>query len=299
MDADTYAANFVFDLEAADLVKPRGAQDDDGMLGASSFGCREQMRRTLIQAPKTDSPTRLPALIGSYCDAGFKEARGIANPRLLLAEELPCVLPNGHKILVHPDEIDQDEPSVTDYKTKAGLTAIRRGFVDQRYRFQRHLQYFAAYQAGLVPEQGITRNVFIDRSGRDSAAHVEQEPFDMAVVREATEFLDDALYAAQHNEEAQKDTPRHVCKDYCPWFTACRGQEIELPEITDPKLVALIAAYDEAKRNEKESKALAEELREAGVDGLTGRTATHTVVTTQVNPVGKRPYSKVTVERVA
>lgn len=299
MDAETYAQSFMLDLSIADMLKPRSTQQDEGVLGASDFGCREQMRRTLMQAPKTDSPKMMPALIGSYCDAGFKEARKVAHPKLLLAEELPFTLPNGHKISVHPDEIDQDEPSATDYKTKDSLAAIRRGFVDDRYRRQRHLQYAAAHQNGLVPPVGITRNVFVDRSGKDDTAHVEQEPFGGDVLAEATAFLDDVLYAVKHGETASKDTPRYVCKSYCAWYTACRGSEIDTPEITDPELIRRIATYHDATEAAKSDKALAADLRSMGLEGLTGRTPTHIITSVHINPVGKADYWKVTTEAVA
>lgn len=295
MTPEDYAVGFVIDLTLADQVTPRAAQDDNGVLGASSFGCREQMRRILVKAPKTDSPKMMPALLGSYVDAGLKAARGAANPKLLLAEELPLDLANGHRILVHPDEVDQDEPSVTDYKAPGSLAAIKRGFADERYRRQRHLQYAAAFQNGLVPPQGITRNLFVDRSGKDETPHVEQEPFDPAVVTEATDFLSDVLYAVDNDETAQKDTPRHVCKDYCAWFTACRGAEIETPQILDPILVERLTAFFEAKQRKDEAEALMKDLRGMGLEGLTGQSSTHRIVSTAINPVGKAGYTKIEV----
>lgn len=296
MNAGEYGEDFLFDLNAADLLKPRSAQDDSGVLGASSFGCREQMRRVLTKSPKTDSPSKMPALIGSYVDAGLKEARHTANPNLLLDAELDFVMPNGIKIMVHPDEIDPDEPSVTDYKTKNGLAAIRRGFTEQRYRFQRHLQYAAAHQNTLVPLEGITRNIFIDRSGKDPDAHVEQEPFSPQVIAEADDFLSDVLYAIDNDETAEKDTPRYLCQIGCPWFTACRGAEIQLDRITDPKIAGLVAGYYEAKKNRDESAQLMAELRDAGLEGLNGVTASHRVTSTFINPVNKLPYTKMSVE---
>lgn len=294
--ADDYAHTFVWDLATADLLSPRSTQDDDGLIGASSFACREQLRRILTKAPKTDSPPKTSALIGSYIDLGVKAARKAANPRLEVDLELPVELPNGFRMNVHPDEVDPDEPAVTDLKTKNGLAAIRKGFVEPRNRIQRHIQFFAAWVNGLVPSEGTVRNVFMDRSGKDPDVHVEQEPFDMAVVKEATEFLDDALYAIEHGEEAQKDIPRYRCIHMCAWYSACRGPEIPAEFSDDPDLTARIAAFSDARKAEKAAKALQDSLRDEGLEGLTVRTTSHRLTSMWQNPTNKAPYWKLTVE---
>jgi hypothetical protein len=295
MTPEDYAAGFVWDLEIADLMAPRTLQDDAGEIGGSSFACREQMRRIVTKADRTDSPSKMPALIGNYIDAGVKAARKAANPNLEVDLALPVTL-GSWTLTVHPDEIDPEEPSCTDLKTKDGLAAIRRGFVEPRHRIQRHLCYYAAHVNGLVPSDGIVRNVFLDRSGKDQTVHVEQEPFDMAVVDEAANFLADVKYAIDHDETAAQDMPRFRCAFMCPWFTACRGNEINLEPITDDELGRLVAAYYEAKQTEKQAKELADELRAAGLEGVTGRTATHVITSTVINPVNKASYTKISVE---
>lgn len=293
---DEYAQQFTFDLSVYDLLSPRSQHGDDGGVGASSFGCREEMRFILTKAERTDSPDKTAALIGGYIDAGVKAARKAANPGLIVDAEYLCTLPNGFSFPVHPDEVDPDEPSVTDLKTKNGLKAIRRGFADEQHRIQRHLQYLAAHQAGVVPPDGIVRNVFIDRSGADPHAHVEQEKFDPAVVEQATEFVNDVLYAIKHGERARQDRPRYFCKQFCPFFTACRGDEIAAEDepITDERLARMVAAYAEADTQEKQAKALREALR-ADLSGLTGVTGTHRIVSTWVNAANRTPYWKVEV----
>lgn len=301
MQPDEYAVAFRTDLDVYDLLSDRSRHGDDGGIGASNFGCREEMRRILTRSERTDSPDKTAAIIGSYIDGGVKAARKAANPRLITDAELTVTMPNGYQFPVHPDEIDPDEPSVTDVKTKNGLSAIRRGLADDQYRFQRHIQYLAAHQAGLVPAEGIARNVFLDRSGADPDAHVEQEPFSMQVIREATDWLDDVLYAVKHGEEASKDRPRIWCQDYCPFYTACRVGEIEIEDITDDRLAAMVDALGEAKAQKRNAERLIDELQRGDhpLAGLTGRTSRFQIVSKWINSEKQTPHYRVEVKEIA
>lgn len=301
MQPDEYGLVFRNDLETFDLLSDRSRHGDEGGIGASSFGCREEMRRVLVRAERTDSPDKTAAIIGTYIDAGVKAARKAANPRLIVDAELLVTMPNGYQFPVHPDEIDPDEPSVTDGKTKNGLEAIRRGLADEQYRFQRHIQYLAAHQAGLVPAEGIARNVFLDRSGSDPRVHVEQEPFSMQVITEATEWLDDVLYAVKHGEEAMKDRPRVFCASYCPFYTACRVGEIEVEDITDERLAAMVDALGEARLRAKTDERLIKELTKGDhpLAGLTGKTDRFQIVSKWVNSEKQTPHWRIEVRELA
>jgi hypothetical protein len=301
MTPENYALDFRVDLDTHDLLSQRTRHGDDGGIGASNFGCREEMRRILTKAERTDAPDKHAAIIGSYIDAGVKTARKAANPRLVTDAELIVTMPNGYAFPVHPDEIDPDEPSVTDLKTKAGLEAIRRGLADEQYRFQRHIQYLAALQAGLVPEKGIARNVFVDRSGRDSTIHVEQEPFSMQVIEEATEWLSDVLYAIKHNEEASKDRPRIFCQSWCPFYTSCREGEIDVEDITDTRLAAMVDTLGETRLRAKTNAQLIEELLKGDrpLAGLTGRTRRFQITSKWVNSEKQTPHYRVETKEIA
>jgi hypothetical protein len=304
MNPEGYAIDFRLSLDMHDLLSDRSRHGEDGGIGASSFGCREEMRRILTKAQRTDSPDKMAALIGGYIDAGVKQARKASNPRLIIDAEIPVTLhpvngpEDGFTFPVHPDEIDPDEPSVTDAKTKAGLEAIRRGLADDRYRFQRHLQGLAAIQNGLVPEDGLTvRNVFIDRSGRDPEVHVEQEPFSRQVIAEATEWLDDVLYAAKHGEEAPKDRHREWCFSYCQFASACRAGEIQSEQITDSRLQQMVDALGEARSDKKRLEQLIAELINGDVPlaGLTGFTERFQITSKWINSEKQRPHYRVEV----
>ena len=304
MEPDEYAFQFQWDLASHDLLSDRSRHADGGGIGASSFGCREEMRRTLAQVPATDSPDKMAALIGSYIDGGIRQARKAANPNLLLDLELTvtlypaCLRGKPFTFPVHPDEVDPDEASATNYKTKNGLAAIRRGFVDDQARMQRHLEYLAAHQAGLVPPEGLVRNVFIDRSGADQQVHVEQEPFSWAVVEQATEFLNDALYAVKQKEEAMKDRPRVFCKNFCRWYTDCRGPEIDVERITDPDIAARVDAIGEARSRAKQEQLVADALLNDGLKGLTGHTDRYSIVSKWINSAKQTPHWRVEVEEI-
>jgi len=302
MEPDEYAFQFQWDLAAFDLLSERSRYGDEGGIGASNFGCREEMRRILTRSERTDSPSKWAAIVGSYVDQGAKAARKGANPNLIIDVKLPVTLypvvagRDGYKFFVSPDEIDPDEPSCTDLKTKDGLAAIRRALSDEQYRFQRHIQYLAAWQNGLVPEQGIVRNVFVDRSGKDDRPHVEQEPFSLQVIEEVTEWLNDVLYAVKHNEEAMKDKPRVFCKDYCAFYTACRGPEIETEKITDPQLAEMVDTAGEADLAMKANKQLKDELFGMGLKGLTGETSRFRITSTWVNAGKQTPHWRTELE---
>lgn len=250
MNADTYADGFAAALRAWDATRPRHAQRAAGTLGVSDLGgCREHARRVLAGDPATDSPESLAAQIGTAIHAEITEARRWANPDLLCGEELTATLPSGTVLVGHPDEIDPAEPSVTDYKTVDydGLARVRRYGSSDQQRFQRHLYYLAAHQAGLVPPDGTVRNVWVDRSGRDPNPHVEQEPFNPEVVAAADSWLADVLYAIRHGEETLRDRHYDWCRSYCEFFTACRTPtSAQVQEVTDPQLVSAAETFLEA-----------------------------------------------------
>jgi hypothetical protein len=170
--------------------------------------------------------------------------------------ELQITLPSGLVVLAHADEIDPDEPSVTDLKTvadDADLRTIRRTGSTEQQRFQRHLYYLGAHQAGLVPPVGIVRNVWIDRAGQSQWPHVEQELFSMDEVHAADRWVQSVQYAVEHGEEVPRDRHADWCKQFCQFFTHCRGGLQHVDEVvTDPELVEAAALLHTARREAKD-----------------------------------------------
>lgn len=240
LTADDFAATMQVALDSYSALRPRSMQAE---LGPSDIGhCRSKALWKISGIEATDAPTSRQALNGTALHTMYTEARKAFNPRLLLEQELTITLPSGIVVLGHADEIDPDEPSVTDYKTvgdEADLAAQRRTGSTEGQRFQRHLYALGAIQAGLVPEEGlIVRNWWADRAGYDKVGLVEQEPFDRDVVAAADAWLSDVLYAKEHGEELPREKPFGWCRDFCEFFAMCRtGTQHPDVEITDPEMV--------------------------------------------------------------
>lgn len=298
LSPDDFAAQFAYDLHTHAISGPRAAQTFDGQIGASDFTCRQRMMFILAKRTPTDSPSKWAAFVGSALDREITAARAAANPALLFQQRLTVTLPSGAKIPVTPDEIDPDEPAVTDYKSKNTLALVRRTVSDEPARIQRHLQYLACLQNGVIgTDAGVVRNVYVDRSGADDRPHVEQEPFNPQIIDLADSFYTDALYAAEHGEDAWRDQPRNWCERFCPWFTACRADDRADTDraVLDPRIGQAAAAYLQAAEAEREAKALKAALREQ-LEGVEGRTRDgHQICWTRVN--AKTPYDKLEVRR--
>lgn len=252
--ADDYAASYAASLDVYAAMRPRSLQAD---LGVSSVGhCSSEAMYRIRGVEPTDAPAGRQALMGTAIHEMVAAARKEFNPALLIETELTITMPSGVVITGHADEIDPIEPSVTDLKTcgdESDLAALRRGGATEQQRFQRHLYYHGAHQAGLVPAEGIVRNVWIDRAGRGEP-YVEQEPFDPAVVAAADRWLADVRYAAEHDEEAPRDKPYDWCRAFCSFFSHCRaGQSHADYIITDPEFIAAAELVHRGRAEGKEA----------------------------------------------
>jgi len=302
MNPEDYADQFVSSLQYADLTRDRTTQTHDHILGVSDVGnCREYARRIITGTPFTDSPTTGKARAGSYFHAGALGARAAVRPELLHEQEVTVALSNGLELLGHADEIDPDEPSVTDLKTvdtDDEVRAVKRHGADTQQRAQRHLYYLGAAQAGIVPVRGgVTRNVWMARAGSSvDMVHVEQEPYSRAVVDTAARWLDDALDAANRGTEAPKDKDYHWCERFCPFFTSCRGDIDPGPELTDPDMVTAARRYYEATEEGKTQAGIRRANRDLleGANGIAGDLRVRTVY---IDPSTDRAgYSRVEVK---
>lgn len=282
MTPDDYALDFMFDLTSHALLSDRAMQSG---IGASDLGtCRQRVAYRLRGIAPSDAPEKWAAITGNYMDAGFKAARKAAKPHLLHDVRYQVTLPNGTSFWCSLDELDPQEPAYTDGKTKdaAGLAKVRKYGSDDKDRYQRHVNYLAAVQAGVVPPEGIVRNIYLDRSGKDSRPHVEQEPFSMDVVREAEAWLEDSQYAADHGEDAQRDWERPQCERYCEFFGRCRGADRVDEVYLTGRGAEAVARFVDVKTRAAEYQALYDALRDE-LKGVTGRSDTHWVKSTVMN----------------
>lgn len=296
LDPDEYAASYALSLRMADAGRDRSKQTQDGIVGVSDlFSCMEKVRRTVTETPWTDVPQTSAAWVGSAIHEAAAAARRETFPHLLIEQELHITLPSGLTILGHADEVDPDEPSITDLKTTADLAYIRKHGPDENQRIQRALYYYGAMQAGLVPDGGICRNIWIDRSGKDPEPFVSQEPFNMDYVLAADLWLQQVVEAVKDGTEAPKEWPVWKCKSFCPWFTSCRGRDLPQPRTEDPELVRAAREVWESRTAEKQAKALVKQAA-ARLDGFDGLAGEFRVQHVHVN--GATPYIRTDVEKV-
>jgi hypothetical protein len=262
LDADDYAASFAASLDAWSSLRPRSLQRS---IGVSDLGyCRSKSMWKMTDTQPTDSPISRQAMMGIAAHEIIGTARKTFNPRLLIETGLKVTLPSGVVLPGTADEIDPDEPSVTDYKsvsTAADLIALRKYGSTEQQKFQRHCYYLGAMQAGLVPPVGTVRNVWCDRAGQSEEAYVEQEPFDMAVVHAADQWLSDVTYAIEHGEadDVLKDKHFEHCRRFCEFFGHCRsGTDHADLTITDEVMIRAAEMTFTGRALEKEGRALAE-----------------------------------------
>lgn len=254
--ADDFAASYMAALDTYAAMRPRSRQQ---AIGVSDIGyCASKTLHKLRHVSPTDAPVNRSAEMGHAAHDLAAAARAAFNPALLIEAELTVTMPSGLVLTGHADEIDPDEPSVTDLKSvsdEGDLFALRRTGSTEQQRFQRHLYYAGAVQAGLVPPVGTVRNVWIDRAGQADWCYVEQEPFDMAVVHAADRWLSDVLYAKEHGEEATQDIHYDRCRVQCQFFTHCRaGQAHDDLIITDPEFILAAELVHVGREEEKIAK---------------------------------------------
>jgi hypothetical protein len=285
---DEYAALWKTSVRAHDAGRARTVQTESGIIGISDLGgCKEKVRRKILGLPHSNSLDNTSAVVGTWIHEGALNARKALFPELLIEQELHVTLPNGARVLGHADEIDPSEPSVTDLKTVDGLAHVRRHGSTEHQKWQRAMYYKAAAEAGLVPVEGMTRNIWLDRSGKDSSVVVEQEPYNSHYVNEASAWLDDVLYAVQHNEEASKDQPVPWCMSFCEYAKDCRmGALAAGGPIADPYVAETAVAFREVKDRHEADAAYLEAAKDVlrGHEGSAGDVNVRWITVQAANP---------------
>lgn len=279
MEADEYARQWLQDIHRIDQRRERSLQTESRTVGVSDIGgCRNRLRLFMSGEPFSDSTTIMPAVMGTAAHEFLLPRLGELYPHLLIEQEVHVTLPSGLVIKGHADVIDPTEPSVTDLKSKDGVQFIKRNGSSDQERLQRGLYAVAAIQEGLIPAEGvITRNVYIDRSGRSEEVVVQQELLDVEwVLNTADAWVKDVTYALMHSEEAPKDVDYGRCASYCPFFTACRGDETPPAQLSAPETWEAAETYSIAATNVKVWGQVQDEARQRLV-GLEGVTPTHRV----------------------
>lgn len=298
MTPDDYAETWGLALTVEDLSRERSQQTDGGTLGGSdAMGCAAKAVYTVRGEIPSNVPKKGKAQRGTYLHEGTLNAVKKLYPHKLIEQSLTVRLPSGLDVPLHPDEIDPEEPSVTDYKFVNDLALIRRTGPTDQQQAQRHLQYLAAHQAGLVPPEGLVRNLFVDSDDLD-LRWVHQEPFSMDWVERADAWYGGVVYAVKHGEDGEREWPINLCKDYCPWFAKCRPPLTDsLNQIVNVELAQTVQIAFAARRDRKEAE-LIEKQAVSKLKGVTGRAGNVSVVSTTVNKT-TGSYVKVDMQEVA
>lgn len=289
----------------------RSLQSADFRLGVSDLGlCHEKARRMILQIPFDEEeehylPSFIGTAIGDHAEAALAKAEG-----WIVQQELDITLPsiNGNPprtVRGHSDAIVPEWNALFDFKAPGNVATVARAETKLSYRFQRHLYFLGAVQAGLLQEEGgIVGNIYIDRTGEQETPHVDLEPFSWDVVREAAEWLDDVIYAVVNQEEAKKDPGVEFCEGWCPYFLSCRALDNKADGglITDETALVAVKEYLAARDDEKDAAMRKASARRTlmGINGSTGEHAVRWVhqAETEVSASVRAAYDRLSITRL-
>lgn len=175
----------------------------------------------------------------------------------------------------HADIVTSD--AVWDIKTTS-LASSRLWVSDpsllRQKRVQAHGYAAGLIDAGELPPDATVGLLVVPVDGRYSDWWAWEEPFDRSLADEGADRLDDVRRRMAAGEALPKDMPLNWCSAYCQFFTLCRGGDDPAAgeQVTDPELVAAVAAYGETAQKiaalYKDKDRLAEVIR--GLNGTAG-----------------------------
>jgi hypothetical protein len=273
LTAEEYAQHMKMVLRAYDSQRPRSRQTKEFRLGVSDIGgCPQYAVYITKQEPFSDAPDTTAAMWGTFLHQGIEHARKHDDPDIIVDAEVLITLSNGVQLTGHPDAIDQAENSLTDDKTVDGLGVVQRHGPTEHQEFQLALYALGAVQSGLLKPDDLTvRLIWYDRSGAEHEPHVWQKTWHPDDVEPAVDWLDNVIYAVQHEEEAEKTPAFDFCAATCPYFSKCRLPDLPEVEdiIEDEEVVRAVESYLAGHELEGEGKRLKKAGR-ALIDGVSG-----------------------------
>jgi len=270
----------------------RSLQAQAFQVGVSDLGfCSERTRRMLDQQVPEDTDM-LAAWLGTAIGDHAEQAAIRLWPHGVRQSEVSVTLhgESGRDYVLtgHPDFILPDEGIVIDFKTDYGLGTVKRTGPSRQQQFQRNMYAKAAWQMGMFPlalrlQDIRVANVWIDRAGIDKELHVDMKPYDESIVEEATQWLDDMVYAYINGEEARKEPPREMCAVVCGFYRVCRAYDTDVEGLlTDTVALTGVQMYQEGLALEKQGKKLKDEAKQH-LRGITGSTGEYMVRWTHIN----------------
>ncbi len=290
-----------------DQARDRSQQTREHILGVSDIGnCREYARLLTTETPFSDTDKNmLPAIVGTWIHDGVTKAIHQSHATWITDVAVDITLPSGATLTGHPDFVIPGW-GVIDLKTKPGLESVKRYGPSQQQVFQVALYALGCVQAGLLADDGNLNLAvaWLDRTGFDPDPHVVVFSYDESLIRAAEEWISDVVYAVQHGEQASKDKPYEWCRDWCNYFTVCRGHEAN-PEgglITDEEQIRAVDLYADGQRLKAQAVRMMEQAK-AELDGVQGSTGTYNVKWTvvgesEVPALTRRGYKKLTITQI-
>ncbi len=284
-------------LSEYERASSRSQQSRNGILGPSDIGfCRQKTALVVKQISPTDSPPKWSAAVGTALHSYIESAMKQSYPDWLVGSidhiQTTTVLPSGVEISGHPDVVVPASNAVLDIKTVNGFEWTRRNGPSTSHKYQRHLYAMGLMQSGVLDDSKpvIVGNLYFDRSGSETVPLVFTEEFDPYLTNEIDQWVQDVIYAVQHNEDAARDVAAPVCEQICEFFTACRGA-LEVHDgqelIRDKYLMSAIDMYLDGKNMEVKGKQMKKEASVA-LANVNGVTDTHQVRWVHVGPTEDR-----------
>ena len=275
MNADQAAqevTDFLVDaLNQYDDNRDRSQQSRRGGLGMSSLGfCRNYAVLTLKQTPRDERvipeggtpiwswPAQVGSAVHNWVDDAL-EPHGV-----IIGSRVPPVTAtfpqSGATVSGHFDWYLPDYNLLLDGKTKNRTAYSERTGPDENAIFQRHTYAKGLVEAGIAQEDDLlVGNAFFDRSGVDKRPYLSIASYDPTLTNEVDMWIEDVLYAYQHDEPASQDKPFDFCERFCEFFLTCRGGVMEDTHdptlILDPETVDAARLYAEGLALEREGRA--------------------------------------------
>lgn len=259
-----------------DAARPRSLQSAVGW--SEVGGCRAQIGFRLDGAWPSDETDTWAAQRGTAIHEYLQKILGSDTVRVevnTIYRDIP-----GHADLVESRITAVrviGAASVGDIKTtklvNAELWAANPALLRPK-RIQAHGYAAGLVDAGELPEDATVRLLIVPVDGTFEDWWAWEEQFDRSLADEGADRLDDVRERMARGEVLPKDKPYAYCREWCEFFSLCRGQDDPKAgeQITDPELVAAVAAYGEAAQRatalDKEKKRLAALIR--GLRGTAG-----------------------------
>jgi hypothetical protein len=299
-------------IQDASHESPRSQQAGRFQIGISDLGfCPERTRR-MLDGQVPDRTDVLAAWVGTALGDHAEQAWIAKYPewrrqlpievtlRVNIGDAKYAVSIPGHPDLVHPSG------KMLDVKTDFGLSDVEKYGISDQQQYQRHLYGLGCWEAGYFPgvelEDVKVGNMFLDRGAVDKRAWVSLEPFNIDVVTEARDWLEDVVYHVVNNESAEKKPPRDMCAVVCGYYEECRAFDTDVTGlVTDPDVLRHVRTYREGQEMASAGERLKKQAK-VHLDGINGMVKLdetvfqlrHTWVNPVVQPeVVKRGYSKI------